>query len=919
VGNGLTLRRAAGFVAATAVMATTAVAARHDPDAAATTVEAAVETAWLPGPGGRLLLADARQTRALAAVTFPENPAIVTQDGDSAIAVGGHSISLVDGSWTRRSVSLPLAGGPPPSPPDSRPDTPSVVAVGGPESAWLLSPGQGWARPVQPDAGPDWLGPPVDTGTGTSAVDARVTADGTLWILAGDHLRGVHPGRPARVVSLEPTTDARALTLVDDDPVVIDAHGARRLDPDRLAFDRAWPLTLPPGPIVAAERSGTVAVARTADRLAVAGPATPAVTITVDADPGGGAPVERDGLVYVTDRSTHEIVVHDPRAGGRPARRIPVAGRSALSVTLHHHRVWYTQGAADDDPGVITDALTARSITPAATAPDDPDAGDTAASRGGEHPGVAPPAPTTPSLALAADDCPANWPIDRCPADPGRPRPASSAPTDPTSLACPRTWPTGACTVTGIDPAERNGSDHPTGPGGGGPGNGGGAGGSPPTSAPSDQPGPAGRRGLPAVLNTDRARGTTELERAGLHIRNVHEVPDLAAAGTIVAVYHDGVLLEPGAPIGPDWQVDLDVSDGTRPVIAIGNSAWRTCVVTFDHLVACWGRNGSGELGNGTLDYSATPVYVRGITDAINVSVSPEGRVCALHADHTISCWGHGPVGDGTREDRSTPVPITTLHDIVQVDAAQVSTCALDRDGTVWCWGHDFFTERPTGAQIDPTVLVTAPTPVPDITGATAISIGDDVGCAVVRDGNVRCWGTNRDGQLGPPLDPRFEPAVTIIDPGSGLPLTGATAIEVDRYQSCARVATGITCWGHFRELPLGPAEFVFLLPNPVPGAGATTQFSMDGNFGCAVMLDGTLRCWGVMPYDSGITFVRNWIQEPTAVQGIGDATAVAVSGQVCVIRKDRTLWCWGEVPGKDAAGDAIARQSIRIPIPPPT
>ena len=63
------------------------------------------------------------------------------------------------------------------------------------------------------------------------------------------------------------------------------------------------------------------------------------------------------------------------------------------------------------------------------------------------------------------------------------------------------------------------------------------------------------------------------------------------------------------------------------------------------------------------------------------------GHHCAVLVDGSLWCWGsggYGRLGDGTDQDRSTPVRVSDLPAITQVAPGNLHTCALDVDGSVW-------------------------------------------------------------------------------------------------------------------------------------------------------------------------------------------------------------------------------------------
>lgn len=80
--------------------------------------------------------------------------------------------------------------------------------------------------------------------------------------------------------------------------------------------------------------------------------------------------------------------------------------------------------------------------------------------------------------------------------------------------------------------------------------------------------------------------------------------------------------------------------------------------------VKCWGKNWQGKLGDGTTEDRLTPVAVSGLSRAAGVTAGQD-HVCALLSDATVSCWGdnwYGQLGDGTSEDRRTPVSVIGLE-----------------------------------------------------------------------------------------------------------------------------------------------------------------------------------------------------------------------------------------------------------------
>jgi len=115
------------------------------------------------------------------------------------------------------------------------------------------------------------------------------------------------------------------------------------------------------------------------------------------------------------------------------------------------------------------------------------------------------------------------------------------------------------------------------------------------------------------------------------------------------------------------------------------------------------GRNNYGQLGDSTLENSATPKKVKYLNNIIAISRGYDHSV-ALKKDGTAWCWGHNyfaELGNGTREHSSWPVEvlqisdseISVLTDVISIASVGYHTLALKKDGTVWGWGGNTFNE----------------------------------------------------------------------------------------------------------------------------------------------------------------------------------------------------------------------------------
>jgi alpha-tubulin suppressor-like RCC1 family protein len=95
---------------------------------------------------------------------------------------------------------------------------------------------------------------------------------------------------------------------------------------------------------------------------------------------------------------------------------------------------------------------------------------------------------------------------------------------------------------------------------------------------------------------------------------------------------------------------------------SLGLGSFFTCGVRTGGTAWCWGNNSSGQLGDGTRDGRTTPRAVSGglAWGRVNVGVTGE-HACGLTMAGAVYCWGdngRGELGDGTMEPRNVPTPV---------------------------------------------------------------------------------------------------------------------------------------------------------------------------------------------------------------------------------------------------------------------
>jgi len=335
---------------------------------------------------------------------------------------------------------------------------------------------------------------------------------------------------------------------------------------------------------------------------------------------------------------------------------------------------------------------------------------------------------------------------------------------------------------------------------------------------------------------------------------------------------------------------------GTPTQLSVGTD--HACARFADGSVRCWGARSRGKLGEGSSSVKVEPetaVLVAGLVDADSVSAGYE-HTCAV-AKGKVFCWGYntsGEVGDGTRSERMFAVEVPGIGDAVSVTAGSALSCALVAGGRVKCWGSNRYgqilaLERQVNEQV-PT-----PTEVPGVEGVSAIEAGATVTCGLAA-GKVLCWGADSGSTQGAGKPPT-PVAIVGVDGASSFSLRKGH--ETSAAPGCAVTPRGILCW----DSPKPDTPVVGIL---VEEPGATAVAVGDASR-CGIFLDQRLKCWGSnatsLLGDGSFAAYPN----PVYVAGIEGAVAITTaSNRTCAAGGDGKVRCWGGGSGADLDGAMV-------------
>jgi alpha-tubulin suppressor-like RCC1 family protein len=207
---------------------------------------------------------------------------------------------------------------------------------------------------------------------------------------------------------------------------------------------------------------------------------------------------------------------------------------------------------------------------------------------------------------------------------------------------------------------------------------------------------------------------------------------------------------ELGDGTNTDSNVPVNAKYLSSGISAISAGGLFNCALTSAGGVKCWGDGAWGQLGNGANTNSNIRVNVSGLTSGISAISAGETYSCALTSGGGVKCWGmndDGQLGDGTNTGSNVPINVSGLtNGISAVAAGQSHTCALTSSGGVKCWGSNKIGQLGDGT----TTSRLTPVDVKGLTsGVIAITAGGGHTCALTSSGGIKCWGNNQYGQLG--------------------------------------------------------------------------------------------------------------------------------------------------------------------------
>jgi alpha-tubulin suppressor-like RCC1 family protein len=301
--------------------------------------------------------------------------------------------------------------------------------------------------------------------------------------------------------------------------------------------------------------------------------------------------------------------------------------------------------------------------------------------------------------------------------------------------------------------------------------------------------------------------------------------------------------------------------------------------------LATWGRNDSGALGregDGKLSVNEVAFDL--------VAIAAAGHTCFLDSAGALRCAGpnrDSELGDGTQIDRASPTLVSVISDPVRLFAVGGNeTCAYTTPPTLYC---TLLGKVSVGAEyID-------------------LAKGGNFLCALNNDTTVFCWGDYGIWQHG----------VSYVGAKAGnvMGVNGIVQVVAGFDHSCARTALGMVwCWGDHGYGQLGvttpppPCTTTSCTPQPIlvelPNGVRAAKIAANNSATLAITTDGRLFGWGGLQVDGTCHSHPVCSNLPRQLVDFTDVVDAAMGGaHICVLRRDKSIWCWGQNDYRQVSG----------------
>lgn len=295
----------------------------------------------------------------------------------------------------------------------------------------------------------------------------------------------------------------------------------------------------------------------------------------------------------------------------------------------------------------------------------------------------------------------------------------------------------------------------------------------------------------------------------------------------------------------------------------ISAGAAESFLIDGDGTLWAWGENQFGQLGDGTADDRSLPVKV---LERVRSVSAGQSHAYAVLEDNTLWAWGRNVSNAFPGEADDMPgsdTPVKIMDDVASASTGTCTHLAVKTDGSLWAWGR--YIGNKTNKQYN--------TPQKIMDDVAAACAGYSHSLALKNDGTLWVWGLNTHGEAGDSSGrPRLSPAqvmknVVSMSAGYGF----SAAVKEDG---------SLWTWGRNSQGELGDGTLW--------SWDITWKWESSDPEEDAILQD-TLASW-----------IKTWGPQVSRDHSVpyrvmdGVASVCTSNNNTYALRKDGTLWAWG-------------------------
>lgn len=274
-------------------------------------------------------------------------------------------------------------------------------------------------------------------------------------------------------------------------------------------------------------------------------------------------------------------------------------------------------------------------------------------------------------------------------------------------------------------------------------------------------------------------------------------------------------------------------------------------------------------------------------------SISGSSHSVSIQSDGSLWSWGmntYGQLGDGTYDQKNSPVQILKGTSWKKVSAGRDHTLAIKSDGTLWAWGSN------DDYQLGINLVLrnkNIPTQIGTDNDWESISSGYSYCLAIKNNGTLWAWGYNDSGCLGLGTDNQLYASPTQVGTSKWKYVSGGA-----RHSLGIQEDGTLWAWGNNINGQIGDGKNRIYYNSPIKISNQSNWLvvSSGADFSLALKSDGTIWSWGKNDGGQLGHGNRNEITIPSQIGNEVNWKTISTGfGSAVALKTDGSLWVWGD------------------------